>query len=109
MTFDFIILAAQAAFSPVRQSLYGVVMAIIYTVMLDKVLMLSTTRTEVKIISAKSDAVSYTHLDVYKRQVLAHHPVFAGYGAVRPADLHLCAHELPAHPMHPVRAQPSVE
>ena len=51
------ILAAQAAFSPVRQSLYGVVMAIIYTVVLDKVLMLGTTRTEVKIISAKSDEI----------------------------------------------------
>ena len=47
MVFDFIILAAQAAFSPVRQSLYGV----------DKVLMLGTTRTEVKIISAKSDEI----------------------------------------------------
>ena len=57
MTFDFLILAAQAAFSPVRQSLYGVVMAIIYTVVLDKVLMLGTTRTEVKIISAKSDEI----------------------------------------------------
>ena len=57
MTFDFIILAAQAAFSPVRQSLYGVVMAIIYTVVLDKVLLLGTTRTEVKIISAKSDEI----------------------------------------------------
>ena len=40
-----------------RQSLYGVVMAIIYTVVLDKVLMLGTTRTEVKIISAKSDEI----------------------------------------------------
>ena len=57
MVFDFIILAAQAAFSPVRQSLYGVVMAVIYTVVLDKVLMLGTTRTEVKIISAKSDEI----------------------------------------------------
>ena len=57
MVFDFVILAAQAAFSPVRQSLYGVVMAIIYTVVLDKVLMLGTTRTEVKIISAKSDEI----------------------------------------------------
>ena len=57
MAFDFLILAAQAAFSPVRQSLYGVVMAIIYTVVLDKVLMLGTTRTEVKIISAKSDEI----------------------------------------------------
>ena len=29
--------------------------------------------------------------------VLAGYPVFAGYGAVWSADLHLCAHELPAH------------
>ncbi len=57
MVFDFIILAAQAAFSPLQQCLYGVVMAIIYTVVLDKVLMLGTTRTEVKIISAKSDEI----------------------------------------------------
>ena len=66
MTFDFIILAAQAAFSPVRQSLYGVVMAIIYTVVLDKVLMLGTTRTEVKIISQHADDIReaiFTQLD----------------------------------------------
>ena len=66
MVFDFIILAAQAAFSPVRQSLYGVVMAIIYTVVLDKVLMLGTTRTEVKIISQHADDIReaiFTQLD----------------------------------------------
>ena len=66
MVFDFIILAAQAAFSPVRQSLYGVVMAIIYTVVLDKVLIFGTTRTEVKIISQHADDIReaiFTQLD----------------------------------------------
>ena len=41
--------------------------------------------------------------------MLAHCAVPARYGTVRPAHLHLCAHELPAHPVHPVRAQPPVE
>lgn len=57
LAFDILILAMQAAFSPVRQSLYGLVMAIIYTVVLDKVLMLGTTRTEVKIISEKNEEI----------------------------------------------------
>jgi len=50
MVFDFIILAAQAAFSPLQQCLYGIVMVIVYTVVLDKVLIFGSTRTEVKII-----------------------------------------------------------
>ncbi len=57
LTFDIMILVAQAMFSPIRQSMYGVVMAIIYTVVLDKVLMLGTTRTEVKIISEKNEEI----------------------------------------------------
>ena len=57
MAMDLVILVMQAMFSPLRQSLYGVVMAIVYTVVLDKVLMLGSTRTEVKIISKKSYAI----------------------------------------------------
>ena len=57
MVFDFCILAMQAAFSPLQQSLYGIVLVIVYTMVLDKVLLLGTTRTEVKIISEKSDAI----------------------------------------------------
>ena len=57
MAFDFAILAMQAAFSPIQQSLYGIVLVIVYTVVLDKVLMLGSTRTEVKIISTQSDAI----------------------------------------------------
>ena len=57
MAFDFAILAMQAAFSPLQQSLYGIVLVIVYTVVLDKVLLLGTTRTEVKIISVQADAI----------------------------------------------------
>ena len=57
MAFDFIILAMQAAFSPLQQSLYGIVLVIVYTMVLDKVLLLGTTRTEVKIISEKAEAI----------------------------------------------------
>ena len=57
MVFDFCILAMQAAFSPLQQSLYGIVLVIVYTMVLDKVLLLGTTRTEVKIISAQSDVI----------------------------------------------------
>ena len=44
-------LALQAAFSPLQQCLYGIVLVIVYTIVLDKVLIFGTTRTEVKIIS----------------------------------------------------------
>ena len=57
MVFDFIILAMQAAFSPMQQSLYGIVLVIVYTVVLDKVLIFGTTRTEVKIISQHADEI----------------------------------------------------
>ncbi len=73
MTFDVIILAAQAAFSPVQQSLYGVVLAIIYTIVLDKVLMLGTTRTEVKIISSKSDEICKAIFEYLDRGVTILH------------------------------------
>ena len=41
--------------------------------------------------------------------LLAGGAVFARYGPVRPAHLYLRPDELPAHPVHPVRAQPPVE
>ena len=47
LVFDMLILCMQAAFSPLQQCLYGIVMVIVYTVVLDKVLIFGTTRTEV--------------------------------------------------------------
>ena len=41
--------------------------------------------------------------------LLASGAVPARHGPVRPAHLYLRPHELPAHPLHPVRAQPPVE
>ena len=64
LVFDMLILCLQAAFSPLQQCLYGIVMVIVYTVVLDKVLLFGTTRTEVKIISSQSDAIcAATQLD----------------------------------------------
>ena len=57
MAFDIAILLVQALFSPVRQVLYGIVMVIIHTIVMDKMLLLGSSRTQVKIISAKSDEI----------------------------------------------------
>ena len=73
MVFDFIILAAQAAFSPVRQSLYGIVMVLIHTVVMDKMLMMGASRTEVKIISSQSDAICAAILEQLDRGVTILH------------------------------------
>ena len=57
LVFDMLILCLQAAFSPLQQCLYGIVMVIVYTVVLDKVLIFGSTRTEVKIISQHADEI----------------------------------------------------
>ena len=57
LTFDIAVLLMQAMFSPVQQVLYGVVMVLIHTIVMDKMLMLGASRTEVKIVSSQSDAL----------------------------------------------------
>lgn len=57
LTFDIVVLLMQAVFSPVQQVLYGVVMVLIHTIVMDKMLMLGASRTEVKIVSSQSDAI----------------------------------------------------
>ena len=49
--FDILILMLQAVYSPVERLLYGLVLVFLYTVTLDKVLLMGKTRTEVKVIS----------------------------------------------------------
>lgn len=71
--FDFLILLMQLFFSPVESVLYGIVLAIIYTVMLDKMLILGTSRTEVKIISAKAREISAAILSQVDRGVTLLH------------------------------------
>ena len=71
--FDFLILLLQLIFSPVENVLYGIVLAIIYTVMLDKMLMLGTSRTEVKIVSGKAREISAAILEEVDRGVTLLH------------------------------------
>ena len=52
--FDFCILLLQMMFRPVENVLYGVVLILIYTIVLDKMLLIGSNRTELKIISPKS-------------------------------------------------------
>ena len=55
--FDFCILLPQLSFRPVENVLYGIVLALIYTTVIDKMLMLGRSRTELKIISARSQEI----------------------------------------------------
>lgn len=52
--FDLLILLAQACFNPPESVLYGVLLVMIYSMVLDKLMLIGTTKTEVKIISQRS-------------------------------------------------------
>lgn len=73
MLFDIGILLVQAAFSQPEQVLYGIVLVITHTIVMDKVLMLGDSRTEVKIISAQSDAIRAAILEQIDRGVTVLH------------------------------------
>lgn len=57
--FDFVILVSQMLFSDTEQILYGILLVLIYTVMLDKVLLMGTSKTQVKIISKKYEELNH--------------------------------------------------
>lgn len=64
--FDFTILLSQMLFANKEQVLYGILLVLIYTVVLDKVLLLGQSRTQVKIVSEKYQEVNQMiikHLD----------------------------------------------
>jgi uncharacterized membrane-anchored protein YitT (DUF2179 family) len=56
--FDFTILLSQMLFSNKEQVLYGILLVLIYTVVLDKVLLFGQSRTQVKIISEKYQEIN---------------------------------------------------
>ena len=62
--FDFTILILQMMFSNIEQTLYGILLVLIYTFVLDKILTFGTAQTQVKIISSKykeiNDAIIHT-------------------------------------------------
>ena len=73
LAFDIMVLLMQAVFSPMPQVLYGIVMVLIHTVVMDKMLMMGASRTEVKIISSQSDTICAAILEQLDRGVTILH------------------------------------
>ena len=71
--FDFVILLAQLFFRPAENVLYGIVMTLIYTTVIDKMLMLGQSRTELKIISSRSREISDAIMNQVDRGVTLLH------------------------------------
>ena len=67
--FDVCILLLQALFRPAENILYGVLLVLVYTVVLDKMLMIGSARTEVKIISQKNTQINEAILKQLDRGV----------------------------------------
>ena len=71
--FDFCILLAQMFFHPLEDLLYGILLIIVISISLNKVLLLGTSRTEVKIISTKSGVIRDAILSQVDRGVTMLH------------------------------------
>lgn len=63
--FDVLILLLQMLFSNIEQTLYGMLMVLIYTIVLDKVLVLGSNQMQVKIISKKYNEIN----EIIQRQL----------------------------------------
>jgi len=55
--FDFCILVAQVFYNPPEKVLYGITLILVYTIVLDKLMLMGTTRTEVKVVSQKHQEI----------------------------------------------------
>lgn len=73
MVFDIAILLVQALFSQSDQVLYGIVLVILHTIVMDKMLLMGDSRTQVKIISAQSDVIREAILEQLDRGVTIFH------------------------------------
>lgn len=55
--FDFCILLIQIPYNSLEMTLYGIVLVLIYTVVLDRLILMGTAKTEVKVVSLKADEI----------------------------------------------------
>ena len=69
MVFDVAIVLGQVPFSPLPQVLYGIVMILTHTIVMDKMLMMGEGRTEVKLISERSEELCEAILSQLDRGV----------------------------------------
>ena len=67
--FDFFIILAQAAFHPAEDLLYGILLILTVSVALNKIMLLGTSRTEVKIVSTRSEEIRQAILSRVDRGV----------------------------------------
>ena len=71
--FDFMILLSQMTFHPLEDLLYGIILIMTISITLNKVMLLGTSRTEVKIVSEKSDLIRDAVLSQIDRGVTILH------------------------------------
>ena len=67
--FDCLILLLQAVYLPAEKLLYGILLVMIYSLVLDKVMLLGTSRTEIKVVSAKAEEIRGAILEQMDRGV----------------------------------------
>ena len=67
--FDFAILALQFSFRPMDKILYGIILTLIYSIVLDKMLFMGASRTEVKVISSHMEEIRQAILSRMDRGV----------------------------------------
>ena len=77
--FDFCILLAQVFFHPLEDLLHGILLIIVISIALNKVMLLGTSRTEVKIVSEKHEQIRQAILHKVSRGVTMLHAE-GGYG-----------------------------
>ena len=94
--FDFCIMLSQAAFHPLEDLLYGVLLLIVISIALNKVMLLGTSRTEVKIVSTHSDEIRQAILSRVDRGVTILHGEGGYLHAPKEVILSIVSnHELP--------------
>ena len=71
--FDFCIMLAQMLFHPLEDLLYGVLLLIVISFMLNKIMLFGTSRTEVKIVSEKAEQIRHAILSRVDRGVTILH------------------------------------
>lgn len=67
--FDFIILSSQSLYNPLERLLYGIILILLTSIVLDKVLLMGSTKTEIKIISPKFEKIAEEILSEMDRGV----------------------------------------
>ena len=83
--FDICVLLLQASFRPVQNVLYGIVLIMVYTIVLDKMMMVGTTKTESTVISEKTDEICESILTDLQRGVT----LLNGQGGFHRDDKHI--------------------